>query len=283
MPVPQKKQQGLGRARLLRSSGVMAVGGLVLGALAGAGLSASLRDGPPGPGLVFSDEFDGPAGPPDLDKWNLIDGHLGYNDELDYYRPENAALDGRGRLVITARDDNAHLFDCRPRRCAATSARLTTEGRFTFTYGRIEARIKVPGGQGMWPAFWARRDPPDAGRGEIDVMEILGRDPGAVHSSLHGDRDLDVTDTYRLPDGQDFAGDFHVFAAEWRKDGICFSVDGLTHACRKKAATPGWEFDRPYFLLLNLAVGGDWAEGPDKSTKFPRHMLVDYVRVSRLG
>ena len=114
-------------------------------------------------------------------------------------------------------------------------------------------------------------------------MEILGRDPGAVHSSLHGDRDLRVTDTYRLPDGQDFTGGFHVFAAEWRPESICFSVDGLTHACREKAATPGWEFDRPYFLLLNLAVGGDWAGGPDETTVFPQRMLVDYVRVFRLG
>jgi beta-glucanase (GH16 family) len=230
--------------------------------------------------LTWSDEFDGAAGPPDPARWRLVDGHLGYNNELEYYRPENAVLDGLGSLVITARGDNAGQFDCKPRTCAATSARLYTEGLFTQKHGRFEARIKLPRGQGLWPAFWARRTDPDAGRGEIDVMEMIGQDPNAVHGSLHGGG-FDTTDTFRLPKGQDFSDAFHVFAADWRPDQISFSVDGKVYATRRKKAAPpgGWDFDRPFFLLLNLAVGGDWAEAPDASTLFPQQMSIDYVRV----
>ncbi|UBU13775.1 glycoside hydrolase family 16 protein [Nonomuraea gerenzanensis] len=236
---------------------------------------------PAGWRLVWADEFDGPAGPPDPAKWNLVDDHLGYNNELEYYTPRNAAVDGRGRLVITARSDDAGAYDCSPRVCAATSARLFTAGKFVQRYGRIEARIKLPEGQGMWPAFWARRSPQGSGRGEIDIMEHLGREPDTVHGSLHGEQGYDEQNTYRLPGGARFADDFHVFAADWYPDRISFLVDGQIYATEHKADAPpgGWDFDVPYYLLLNLAVGGDWPGPPDATTRFPQQLIVDHVRV----
>ncbi|GAA2208719.1 glycoside hydrolase family 16 protein [Nonomuraea monospora] len=231
--------------------------------------------------LVWSDEFDGPAGPPDPAKWNLVDDHLGYNNELEYYTPRNAAVDGHGRLVITARSDDAGSYDCSPRVCAATSARLFTAGKFAHRYGRIEARVKLPMGRGMWPAFWARRSPQGSGRGEIDIMEHLGHEPDTVHGSLHGEQGYDRQNTYRLPGGGSFADDFHVFAADWYPDRISFLVDGQVYATEHKADAPpgGWDFDVPYYLLLNLAVGGDWPGSPDATTRFPQHLIVDHVRV----
>ncbi|MEV0828790.1 glycoside hydrolase family 16 protein [Nonomuraea rubra] len=236
---------------------------------------------PAGWRLVWSDEFDGPAGPPDPAKWNLVDDHLGYNNELEYYTPRNAVVDGQGRLVITARSDDAGGYDCSPRVCAATSARLFTAGKFAQRYGRIEARIKLPEGQGMWPAFWARRSPQGSGRGEIDIMEHLGREPDTVHGSLHGEQGYDEQNTYRLPGGGRFADDFHVFAADWYPDRISFLVDGQVYATEHKADAPpgGWDFDVPYYLLLNLAVGGDWPGPPDSTTRFPQQLIVDHVRV----
>ncbi|MGI8330054.1 glycoside hydrolase family 16 protein [Actinomadura scrupuli] len=230
--------------------------------------------------LTWSDEFDGVAGAPDPAKWTLVNGHLGYNGELEYYTPRNAAVDGRGHLVITARNDDAWQYDCSPRKCAATSARLFTAGKFSQTYGRLEARIKVPRGQGMWPAFWALRSPEGSGRGEIDVMENIGREPKRIHGSLHGENGYDATKSHELPGHQALADDFHVFAADWFPDHIAFSVDGRTYSVKHKADEPGgWNFDQPFYLLLNLAVGGDWPDAPDSTTVFPQQMVVDYVRV----
>ncbi|NRQ32314.1 glycoside hydrolase family 16 protein [Nonomuraea sp. NN258] len=257
--------------------------------LTAATLTVVISREPPAPGrdsgqewrLVWSDEFDGPVGPPDPAKWNLVDDHLGYNNELEYYSPRNAALDGRGNLVITARDDDAHLRDCSPRVCAATSARLFTAGKFAHRYGRLEARLKLPVGQGMWPAFWARRSPQGSGRGEIDIMEYLGHEPGTVHGNLHGERGYDAVNSYRLPGGARFSDDFHVFAADWYPDRISFLVDGQVYATEHRSAAPpgGWDFDVPYYLLLNLAVGGDWPGPPDDTTRFPQRLVVDHVRV----
>ncbi len=236
---------------------------------------------PTGWRLVWADEFNGGAGPPDPAKWNVVEGHLGHNNELEYYSPHNVALDGQGHLVITARADDAATYDCGKRACAASSARLFTDGKFSRRYGRLEARVKLPKGQGMWPAFWAKRAPQGSGRGEIDIMEYIGGTPDTVYGSLHGDNGFDVVNPHKPSGGAGFADDFHVFAVDWYPDHISFLMDGEVYATQRKTDTPpgGWAFDTPFFLLLNLAVGGDWPGPPDKTTKFPQRMLVDYVRV----
>jgi beta-glucanase (GH16 family) len=245
--------------------------------------------------LAWSDEFDGPAGAPvDGAKWAVDTGGTGWgNRERQYYTSgvENAALDGAGRLVITARAEGPDS----PRRCwygacRYTSARLETRGRFETTYGRFEARIRIPRGQGLWPAFWMLGA--DIGgigwpaSGEIDVMENIGREPAIVHGTMHGpgySGDDGITGKYALP-STTFADDFHVFAVEWTPGQVRWLVDDREYHRTTPADLPGgarWVFDHPFFLLLNVAVGGAWPGDPDASTTFPQQMLVDYVRVYR--
>ena len=220
--------------------------------------------------LLWSDEFEGPAGtPPDARRWEHELGPGG-NGELQAYTRENAVLDGRGNLAITAAPDR-------------TSARIRTKGRFDFTYGRIEARVRVPRGTGLWPAVWALgADIDEAGWpacGEIDVMEHVGQEPrrafGTIHCPGHahphgfqGGVDLD----------EDLAGGFHVFAADWRPQRIEWSVDGRAYHAATPADVPGgWVFDHPFYLLVNLALGGDL--GGELQADLPQALLVDYVRV----
>ncbi len=234
--------------------------------------------------LVWSDEFDGLAGTaPDPAKWIYDLGADGWgNQELENYTGgrENSYLDGAGRLVIEARQPAPGQY---------TSARLKTQSKFAIEYGRIEARMKLPAGQGIWPAFWMLGvDIPEVGWpqcGEIDIMENIGRGPATVHATIHGpgySGSNGIGQSYSLPDAQPFAGDYHVFAAEWSQNGIQFFVDGhLYHAVEPASLPQGaaWVFNHPFFLLLNVAVGGSWPGNPDATTSFPQKMLVDYVRV----
>ena len=169
-----------------------------------------------------------------------------------------------------------------------TSARLKTQKLFAQKYGKFEARIRIPKGQGMWPAFWMLGDDfPTAGWpgcGEIDIMENIGREPATVHGTIHGpghSGDDSLGAPYFVPSGI-VADDFHVFAVEWEPNEIRFYVDGHLYETRTPADLPAgarWTFDHPFFLILNVAVGGKWPGSPDASTKFPQQMLVDYVRV----
>ena len=231
--------------------------------------------------LIWSDEFDGPAGTaPDATKWVYDLGASGWgNKELENYidSRDNSYLDGSGNLVIEARQPSPGHY---------TSARLKTYTKFTVEYGKIEARIKLPAGQGIWPAFWMLGTPghwPQCG--EIDIMENIGREPGTVHGTVHGpgySGDKGISRSYALPDSQRFAGDFHVFAAEWSQHSIQFFVDGNLYHTVTPASLPkgaAWVFNHPFFLILNLAVGGSWPGYPDATTSFPQKMLVDYVRV----
>ncbi|MCX5528483.1 lectin [Streptomyces bobili] len=242
--------------------------------------------------VTFSDEFDGPAGAGvDAAKWQTETGDNVNNHERQYYTAgnRNAALDGQGHLVITARRENPGNYQCWYGRCEYTSARLNTAGRFTTTYGRVEARMKVPRGQGMWPAFWMLGN--DIGQvgwpnsGEIDVMENVGFEPSTVHGTLHGpgySGSGGIGAGYTLPGGQAFADAFHTFAVDWSPNAITWSVDGTVYQRRTPADLGGrqWVFDKPFFLILNLAVGGYWPGDPDGGTVFPQQLLVDYVRVS---
>jgi len=250
---------------------------------------------PPGWTLAWSDEFDGPVGGPvDGAKWVADTGGEGWgNQERQFYttRAENVSLDGGGRLIITARAEPAgSSYRCWYGTCGYTSARLKTKGRFEPMYGRVEARIRVPRGQGIWPAFWMLGGDIDGVGwprcGEIDVMENIGREPAVVHGTLHGPgysggSSIGGADT--LP-AASFADDYHVFAVEWKAGEIRWLVDESEYRRLTPASLPPgstWVFDHPFFMLLNVAVGGGWPGDPDASTVFPQQMLVDYVRVYR--
>jgi beta-glucanase (GH16 family) len=235
--------------------------------------------------LVFNDEFNGAAGGrPDPAKWT-IDPGTGQNGEVQFYSDNNnAALDGAGSLVMEARRETAGGRDF-------TSHRMNTGNKFHVQYGRIEARIKVPKGNGLWPAFWMMGADFLTGRpwpynGEVDIMEVLGRNTGEAYSTLHAPQyngGGGYGQKYTAPGGVDFANDFHVWAAEWDSKGITFKVDNQTVFFANKEtveATRGaWIFDHPFYIILNLAVGGDFPGPVDATTPFPSRMLVDYVRV----
>jgi beta-glucanase (GH16 family) len=245
--------------------------------------------------LTWSDEFDGPAGASfDRTRWVADTGGGGWgNQEREFYttRPENVALDGDGHLVITARAEPAgSSLACWYGACRYTSARLKTQGRFDQTYGRFEARIRIPRGQGLWPAFWMLgRDIDTVGWprcGEIDVMENIGREPRTVHGTIHGpgySGSGGIGGPYELASTA-FADDFHVFAVEWEPGVIRWLVDDKEYRRTTSSDIPSgttWVYDHPFFLLLNVAVGGGWPGDPDATTTFPQQMVVDYVRVYR--
>lgn len=241
--------------------------------------------------LVWSDEFSSPNGSaPDKAKWTYDLGGNGWgNRELETYtsRLENAQIQN-GNLVITARKEQFTGTDGIAREY--TSARLKTQNIFSQAYGRFEARIKIPKGAGMWPAFWTLGN--DIGKtgwpkcGEIDIMENIGSEPGINHGSLHGPSSVaptaDLTGTLVLPVGQSLGDDFHIYAMEWEPGTVRFYVDSNNYVTFTKSQWPAggqWVFDHPFFIILNLAVGGAWPGDPDATTQFPQQMLVDYVRV----
>ena len=245
--------------------------------------------------LVWSDEFNGPAGSTvDGTKWTFETGNgsNGWgNHELEFYTSstKNAAMDGNGNLVITAvKETLAPKFRCWYGQCQYTSARIKTQAKFEQTYGRFEARIRVPYGQGMWPAFWMLgNNIKTAGWptcGEIDIMENIGREPAIVHGTMHGpgySGANGIGAPYTLTTGA-FSDNFHVFAVEWEPNVIRWYVDGQLYQTRTPADLPAgtqWVFDHPFFLLLNEAVGGYWPGDPDATTVFPQKMTIDYVRV----
>lgn len=244
--------------------------------------------------LTFKDEFNGAAGAGvDTSKWTAEIGGGGWgNQELEYYTnsTDNAYLDGQGALVIKAVKLAPPLnLTCWYGPCQYTSARLITKGKFDQKYGKFEARIKLPRGQGIWPAFWMLGNNIDTVNwpacGEIDIMENIGREPSIVHGTVHGPNysgGNGIGAPYSLPDNAVFADAYHVYSVEWSENRISFAVDGSTYKVITPADLPAgstWAFDRPFFLLLNLAVGGGWPGSPDNTTVFPQTMLVDYVRV----
>ncbi|HEY6805591.1 MAG TPA: glycoside hydrolase family 16 protein [Pyrinomonadaceae bacterium] len=240
--------------------------------------------------LIWQDEFNDPNGSPvDESKWSHELGGKGWgNHELESYtdRLDNS-FQADGSLVIRALKERFTGADKITR--DYTSARLTTKNKFSTTYGRIEARIKIPRGQGIWPAFWMLGADINTthwpGCGEIDIMENIGKEPSTIHGTIHGPGYSGAkgpTAKYALPDNSAFADDFHIFAIEWEPEVIRFYSDNVLYATRTPADLPRgskWVFDHPHFVLLNVAVGGYWPGKPDKSTQFPQEMLVDYVRV----
>jgi beta-glucanase (GH16 family) len=240
--------------------------------------------------LVWSDEFDQPnRSRPDSKKWVFDIGANGWgNHELEYYtdRRTNASVE-KGKLIITAARE--HYIGKDGVATEYTSARLKTLGKFSQTYGRFEARIRIPRGQGLWPAFWMLGDDIEKvdwpNCGEIDIMENKGKEPSIIHGTIHGpdySGANGLSAQYTLPSSKRFADHFHLFAIEWEPDAIRFYVDKNLYATRTRAElrpNQKWVFDHPFFLLLNVAVGGDWPGDPDATTKFPQTMQIDYVRV----
>lgn len=235
--------------------------------------------------LTWSDEFEVALGnSPDTSKWtfDIGTGAGGWgNAELQYYtnRPSNVQLDGDGHLVITARRE-AYAGS------GFTSARLKTQGLFSQRYGRFEARIKTPSGPGVWPAFWMLGDNfadvswPQCG--EIDIMEQRGQQPAITHGSVHGPGYSGAnakTKSYGLMEGR-FDTDFHLYAIEWGSDYIDFFVDDYLYQRIQPSDLSGeWVFNQPFFIILNIAVGGNFVGYPTTATPFPQQMIVDFVRV----
>ncbi len=233
--------------------------------------------------LVWADEFDGTE--LDTKKWNVQTGDgcdislCGWgNNELEWYtnQPENLQVRD-GKLVITARKTAG-------RTKPYTSARINTRYKGDWTYGRIEARIRLPEGKGLWPAFWMLPTDwkfgswPDSG--EIDIMELTGDNPSVVHGTIHtGPPHKSYSGKHMLVSGK-FPDQFHVFAIEWTEKGITWFVDGQPfHKVKAKKVEVWSPFRERFHILLNLAVGGNWPGPPDNTTEFPQSMEVDYVRV----
>ena len=245
---------------------------------------------------VWSDEFDGAAGSRiDATKWSydLADGCpvgiCGWgNNEKEYYTDstDNISLNGQGQLQIVARTAAAGL-NCYYGPCRYTSAKITTRGKMLASPGRVEARIKLPAGQGLWPAFWmlGHGSPvtPWPACGEIDIMENKGSQPGITSSALHGPGYSGATPfakPYFLPSGK-FADDFHTFAVEWDSSYVQWYVDGIPHytVSREEVRRYGSSvLNQSFFVILNVAVGGHFDGDPQSDAIFPATMLVDYVR-----
>ena len=248
--------------------------------------------------LVWSDEFNGPANTqPDSGKWNYDLGGGGWgNGELETYTnsPQNAFQDGNGNLVIRAlRDSSGHYTSARLQTGSPLASTHTTDGN--WQYGRIVARIKLPFGQGVWPAFWMLGE--NIGTvnwpacGEVDIMENFGTynnnayvNNGTAHGPGYSGNG-GLTKVYTLPFGRKVSDDYHVYAVEWSQDSIRWFVDGVAyHQVTPASLPPGtkWVFNNPFFLLLNVAIGGTtpFPGTPDPNAPFPpQDMLIDYVRV----
>jgi beta-glucanase (GH16 family) len=233
--------------------------------------------------LVFADEFDVP-GAPDPARWNHEIGYIA-NDEKQYYTSatENAHVED-GALVIEARREKRMGYEY-------TSARLNTKGRAEFLYGKVEIRAKLPTGRGTWPALWMLGANIDEvgwpACGEIDIMENVGHDPQAIVASVHTAAYNHVQGTQKNSTTKLDAPwtDYHVYAAEWSPGRIDAFVDGRKYFTfwNEGTGSRAWPFDKPQYLILNLAIGGTWGgqKGIDDAL-FPQRLYVDYVRVYQL-
>jgi beta-glucanase (GH16 family) len=233
---------------------------------------------------VWNDEFSGTS--LDLTSWGFDVGGSGWgNNELQYYtnnRPENIYLDN-GKLIIQAKKE---AFSGKE----YTSSRILTKGKKDFTFGRIDIRAKLPVAKGLWPALWMLGKKIDQTNwpscGEIDIMELVGTDPNKVYGTLHWASASSSTTrvqygtNYTLPTGT-FADKFHVFTTIWSADNVEILVDDISYYKfdKTKVGAAAYPFNEPFFLIFNVAVGGDWPGAPNAATTFPQQMVVDYVRV----
>jgi beta-glucanase (GH16 family) len=240
--------------------------------------------------LAWAEEFDGQAGAPaDPRTWQAETGGHGWgNSELQYYtsEPANAALDGSGNLAITAARPGSRLATARYEGCQYTSARLITKNLRSFRYGLVQARIKLPPGRGIWPAFWMLGTSIDTagwpGCGEIDVMENFGTSASVVHGTVHGpgySGERGITGSFDA--GAPLAAGFHAYSVCWEPGRIRWYAGQALYHTVTPADLHGrpWVFDHDFYLLINVAVGGRPSRAPGRSTAFPQSMLIDYIRV----
>ncbi|WP_421805080.1 glycoside hydrolase family 16 protein [Flagellimonas sp.] len=232
--------------------------------------------------LTLSEEFDTDGQPnPSIWGYEIGTGENGWgNQELQYYtnRSDNVTVQN-GVLLITAREESFEGS-------AYTSARLITKDKFEQRYGRFEARIRLPYGQGIWPAFWMLGadidENPWPGAGEIDIMEYRGQEPTVLIGSMHGpgySAGEAISKEYELTNDR-FDTGFHIFGIEWGPEYVNFYVDDVLYNQITPEDVPGpWVFNKPFYILMNVAVGGTFVGSPDEETVFPQTMLVDYVRV----
>jgi beta-glucanase (GH16 family) len=226
--------------------------------------------------LVWHDEFNAPS--IDASVWNFeVNGNGGGNNELQYYtaEPRNAFIEN-GTLVLQALKESYNGKQY-------TSARLNTDHKKDWLYGRVDVRARLPYGRGMWPAIWML--PSDwvyggwPASGEIDIMELLGQEPGKIYGTIHWGQDaahhISSGGSYSLPNSASFAAGYHTFSLEWTADSLKWFMDDKQY----HAEGDGAPFDKRFHLVLNVAVGGNWPGSPDASTLFPQVMQVDYVRV----
>lgn len=238
--------------------------------------------------LTWADEFEGAANTaPDSKKWNYDLGGGGWgNNELQCYTKslKNVRLDGKGNLVIEVRKEATR--DAGGKTWNYSSGRLLTKGKFSQAYGKVEARMRLPGGQGIWPAFWMLGDDistsPWPKCGEIDIMEHVGKEPGVVHATVHGPGYSGaggIGHPTKVKSGEKLS-DFHVYTLEWEPKEMRWYLDGQLYFKLGPQNLKGktWVFDHPFFVILNLAVGGNWPGNPDASTPFPQQYVLDYVR-----
>jgi beta-glucanase (GH16 family) len=244
--------------------------------------------------LVWSDEFSGAAGtPPNSANWSYETGGAGWgNQELECYTdaPGNVSLDGSGHLTITAIKQPGHVcVDGRSN--DYTSARILTHNKFATTYGSLELRAKLPTTSGTWPAFWALGENIDKvgwpQAGETDVVEAIGSRPGWIAGTLHGPKPdgSPFQISVSKETGLDLASTFHIYGARWTADRVVFSLDGRAYGAVTRAqverAGGQWVWDKPFYLLLNLAVGGTFPGPPAADAPWPQTFTIDWVRVYR--
>lgn len=237
-------------------------------------------DNYPGYTLAWSDEFTGNT--LNTNDWNyeIGNGASGWgNNELEYYTNNSKnVLVSNGNLIIEARNENSGGFNY-------TSARLTTQNKKQFQFGRIDIRAKLPKGKGIWPALWMLggniNSTPWPGCGEIDIMELLGHEPSKMYSTLHYGLAAHGSkgNSYSLSSGS-FYDQFHVFSMIWKEDKVQVLVDNImVLEVNKTDVGSDYPFNAPFFFIMNVAVGGNWPGSPDATTTFPQRMIVDYVRV----
>jgi beta-glucanase (GH16 family) len=264
-------------------------GALAALCLVAAGVGAcSAGSDEPARKLVWSDDFDGKNGAlPDTAKWRLEQFADATDDEKQCYTdsPDNAHTDGQGYLVISAIEHAGNCVDGWYR--FVTSARLTTQGLASWKHARFEIRAKMPTGVGTWPAFWALGDDDEVqwpAVGEIDAMEYVGRDPSHVIGTVHA-ADRDGRPFFLQGDTESDAllsADMHTYAVEWDEDKVVWYLDGKEYGrvTREEVEQHGpWPFDRPFYLVLNLAIGGVLGGDVPDSLTFPQELAVDWVRV----
>lgn len=212
--------------------------------------------------LVWQEEFEGSE--VETATWNVLDDAFGYGNRQQHYKPQNVEV-SEGALKITTKEEESEGMPY-------TSGALTTKGKVVFQQGKLEVRAKMPSGKGLLPAIWLWTNSGNT-YPEIDIVEILGQEPGQAWSTIHYEVGGLYSKTYSYADLQDLTTDFHIYGIEWHEDSLTFLIDG-----NPVYTTAAYVPDEEMYLFINTAVGGDWVGEPDGTVEFPKELLVDWIR-----